>query len=103
MISTRTRTPVLAEADLDRLTAAMALLGAHDTHSALAGAVPNPLMSAAGMVNTLGSASQGDPTFIVDAIAAGASLLPGPSILGGAWTGSKIGSRAGAMLCGYRP
>ncbi|WP_086667913.1 methyltransferase [Lentzea kentuckyensis] len=40
MISTQTRTPVLAEADLDRLTAAMALLGAHDTHSALANAVP---------------------------------------------------------------
>jgi hypothetical protein len=41
MISTQTRTPVLAEADLDRLTAAMALLGAHDTHSVLANAVPS--------------------------------------------------------------
>lgn len=39
MILTQTRTPVLAEADLHRLRAAMALLGAHDTHSALAAAV----------------------------------------------------------------
>ncbi|MFJ5990600.1 methyltransferase [Lentzea sp. NPDC092896] len=39
MISTST--PVIAAADLDRLTATMALIGAHDTHSALAAAVPS--------------------------------------------------------------
>lgn len=39
MISTRT--PVLAAADLDRLTATMELIRAHDTHSVLAGAVPS--------------------------------------------------------------
>ncbi|HEX7306814.1 methyltransferase [Lentzea sp.] len=39
MISTRT--PVLAAADLDRLTAALALIGDHDTHSALAAALPS--------------------------------------------------------------
>ncbi|MFD9704883.1 methyltransferase [Lentzea sp. NPDC059081] len=39
MISTRT--PVLAAADLDRLTAALDLIGGHDTHSALAAAVPS--------------------------------------------------------------
>lgn len=36
-----TRTPVLAATDVDRLTAAMALIGAHDTHSALAAALPS--------------------------------------------------------------
>lgn len=36
-----TSTPVIAAADLDRLTAAMALIGAHDTRSALAAAVPS--------------------------------------------------------------
>ncbi|MFD5826452.1 methyltransferase [Lentzea sp. NPDC060358] len=39
MISTRT--PVLAAADLDRLTAAVALIGAHDTRSALESALPS--------------------------------------------------------------
>lgn len=39
MISTRT--PVLAAADAARLTAAMALLGAHDTDSVLAAALPS--------------------------------------------------------------
>jgi len=36
-----TSTPVLAAADLGRLTAAMALIEAHDTHSVLAAAVPS--------------------------------------------------------------
>jgi hypothetical protein len=39
MISTST--PVIAAADLGRLTAAISLIGRHDTHSALAAAVPS--------------------------------------------------------------
>ena len=73
------------------------------TLGAIANTVPNPLMSAAGALNTVTSAAKGDPTFAIDALAAGGSMVPGVSAAAGAWTGAKIGSRAGAALCGYRP
>ena len=69
---------------------------------AVAGLTPNPLMAAAGGLNTLTNAAKGDPAFAVDAVASGASLVPGASIPAGAWTGARIGSNAGAALCGYR-
>ena len=70
---------------------------------AIAGLTPSPLMAGAGALNTVTSVAKGDPSFPIDALAAAGSLVPGASVPAGAWTGMKVGSRAGALLCGYRP
>jgi len=70
---------------------------------AVANLTPNPVMAAAGAINTATSSLKGDRSIGVDAIATAGSLVPVASIPSGAWTGARIGSRAGALMCGYKP